>query len=83
MRAGIPLCAADASPEVAACTIVRVTTANAASTTAMVTPEIPHSFFLMPRTDDITFRDVHTDILTSDTDLYLTVLAIVRIACGR
>ena len=50
---------------VAAWTIVSVTTANAASTTATVTPETPSWLLFRPRADVITLRDVRIDIRTS------------------
>lgn len=63
----MPLCAAEGSPEVAAWMIVRVTTAHAASTTAIVTPDTPRCPLITLDTDEIAFRDVRTDILTSVT----------------
>jgi hypothetical protein len=62
----MPLCVAAGSPEVAAWMIVRVTTAQAASTTAIVTPDTPRCPPNVLVTDEIAFRDVRTDNL----DLY-------------
>ncbi len=65
MSAGMPLWAADGSPDAAACTIVNVTTASAASITATVTPDTPRCPFLLLwpfSAIEIALRDIRTNI---------------------
>ncbi len=62
MSAGMPLWAADGSPDAAACTIVNVTTASAASITASVTPDTPRCLLRPFSAFEIALRDIRTNI---------------------